>query len=159
MRKMTKKNKIAAVAASAALVAVGGGAAYAYWSTNGAGTGTAAAATGTSNVTINVTVDPGVTPGGAPKTITYTATNPNSSSSPVTLANPQVTATNKTGCLPGWFTATVPSDANGVATTTTVAGNAPAAALGTGTLTMADLADTDQNACKGATVTVTVDSH
>ena len=39
MRKMTKKNKIAAVALSATLLAAGGGAAYAYWSTTGSGSG------------------------------------------------------------------------------------------------------------------------
>jgi len=151
MRKMTKKNKIAAVAASAALVAVGGGAAYAYWSTTGSGNGSAAASTGTQAVTINVTVDPGVAPG-TPKTITYSATNPNTSSTPVTLVNPQVT-TSDTKCLPGWFTATVPAGP------TTVLGKATATALGTGTLTLNDDPATNQDACKNATITVTVGSN
>ena len=35
MRKLTKKSKVIAVAASVALVAVGGGTAYAYWTTTG----------------------------------------------------------------------------------------------------------------------------
>jgi hypothetical protein len=148
---MTKKNKIAAVAMSAALVAVGGGAAYAYWSTTGGGNGSAAAAAGTSPVTINVTVDPGVAPG-APQTITYTAANPNTSNTQVTLASPVVT-TGVDGCLPAWFTATAPTG------TTNVPAGATATALGTGTLTLNDSATTNQDACKGATITVTVGSN
>ncbi|RAX18224.1 hypothetical protein DC347_01760 [Pseudarthrobacter sp. AG30] len=150
MRPMTKKNKIAAVAMSAALVAVGGGAAYAYWSTTGGGNGSAAASSGTSPVTINVTVAPGVAPG-TPQAITYTATNPNSSSTTVTLATPVVT-TNKSGCLPDWFSATAPAG-----TTTVLAG--ATTALGGGTLTLNDDPATNQDACKGATITVTVGSN
>lgn len=151
MRPMTKKNKIAAVAMSAALVAVGGGAAYAYWSTTGGGNGSAAAAAGTSPVTINVTVDPGVAPG-TPQTITYTAANPNSSNTQVTLASPVVT-TSDTKCLPAWFAAIAPTG------TTNVPAGATATALGTGTLTLTDSATVNQDACKGATITVTVGSN
>ena len=152
MRPMTKKNKIAAVAASAALVAVSGGAAYAYWSTTGTGSGSAAAGTGSQDVTINVTVEAGAVPGGPAKTITYTADNPNAGSTPVTLNDPVVTTSN-TGCLPAWFTATAPTG------TTTVAGGATGTALGAGTLTLADAAGVNQDACKGATITVSVASH
>lgn len=151
MRPMTKKNKIAAAAASVALVAVGGGAAYAYWSTTGSGNGSGAASAGTQDVTINVAVEDGVAPG-TPVGISYTADNPNSSSTPVTLVNPVVTTSNA-GCLPDWFTATVPAG------TTTVAGGATAAALGVGTLTLHDDPETNQDACKGATITVSVDSE
>ncbi|WP_285245572.1 hypothetical protein [Pseudarthrobacter sp. fls2-241-R2A-127] len=156
MRKMTKKNKIAAVAMSAALVAVGGGAAYAYWSTTGGGNGSATASNTTTPVAINVTVDPGVNPGGPAKTITYTATNPNTSSTPVTLINPVVTTTVAAGvtgvCDPAWFKATVPAGP------TTVLPGATTD-LGTGTLTLSDLPTTNQDACKGATITVTVGSN
>jgi hypothetical protein len=148
---MTKKNKIAAVAASAALVAVGGGTAYAYWSTTGSGNGSAAASSGTQPVSISVTVDPGVAPG-TPKGITYTAANPNASNTQVTLANPVVT-TSAVGCLPAWFSATAPDGA------TNVPANATATPLGTGTLTLNDSASVDQSACKGALITVTVGSN
>lgn len=151
MRPTTKKNKIAAVAASAVLLAAGGGAAYAYWSTTGSGSGSAAASDGTEAVTINVTVDPDVAPG-APVDITYTATNPNTSSTPVTLVDPVVT-TDVAGCLPAWFDATVPAGP------TTVAGGAIRTALGTGTLTLNDDPAVNQDACKGATITVAVDSQ
>ena len=150
MRQMTKKNKIAAVAASAALVAVGGGAAYAYWSTTGTGSGSATAKASTSPVTITVTVDQGVAPG-APKNINYTATNPNTSSTQVTLANPQV-STSDAKCLPAWFSATVPAGP-----TTVLAG--ATTDLGNGTLTLTDDPATNQDACKGALITVTVGSN
>ncbi|MEE9094726.1 hypothetical protein [Pseudarthrobacter phenanthrenivorans] len=150
MRKMTKKSKIAAVAASAALLAAGGGAAYAYWTTTGSGNGSAAASAGTSPITINVTVAPGVAPG-APVGIIYTADNPNSSKTPVTLSAPVVT-TDVSGCMPGWFTATGPTG------TTTIDGNSTGTSLGTGTLTLNDSATVNQDACKGANVTVSVTS-
>ena len=156
MRKMTNKNKIAALAASAALVAVSGGAAFAYWSTTGGGSGTAAAAAGTNAVTINVTIESGdMTPDGPAKIITYTAKNPNSSSTQVTLRDPAVTFdTAHAGCEATWFTATLPDPAG----PTTVPADATTHPLGTGTLTFRDDA-ADQNACKGATITVTVDSY
>jgi hypothetical protein len=144
MRQMTKKNKIAAVAASAALVAVSGGAAYAYWSTTGGGSGQAAASAGTSPVSITVTFEGGIAPGGS-KDILYSATNPNSSSTTVTLDKAVVTASGS--CDAAWFGATVPAG-----TTTVVAG--ATTSLGTGTLSFADTA-TNQDACKGATITVT----
>lgn len=157
MRPMTKKNKIAAVAASAALLAAGGGAAYAYWSTTGSGSGNAVASSGTSPVTINVSFEQGITPSGnggasTAKTINYTAVNPNSSSTPVTLVNPVVTTSNA-GCLPAWFNATVPAG------TTTVPANVTSHALGTGSLTFTDDPEANQDACKGATITVSVSSN
>lgn len=150
MRKMTKKNKIAAVAMSAALVAVGGGAAYAYWSTTGSGGGSATASGGTttSTVLIDASFAAGLTPGGS-EDITYTGTNPNSSSTTVTLDNAVVTASGT--CDAGWFAASVPSGATPIAAGTT-------AGLGKGTLTFTDTA-ANQDACKGATITVTVGSN
>ncbi|MDQ0632508.1 hypothetical protein QFZ40_000417 [Arthrobacter pascens] len=152
MRKMTKKNKIAAVAASAALVAVGGGAAYAYWSTTGSGGGSALASPGTttSTVTIDATFALGLAPGGS-EDITYTGTNPNSSSTTVTLDRAVVTANN--GCdAASWLAASVPT------ATTTIAANGTQS-LGKGTLTFTDDPAVNQNACKGALITVTVTSH
>lgn len=150
MRQMTKKNKIAAAAASVALVAVGGGAAYAYWSTTGSGGGSAAASSGTTTSTIRIdaTFDPGITPGGS-KVITYTGTNPNSSSTVVTLDNAVVSASGT--CDASWFHASVPTAATPVAAGATTG-------LGTGTLTFDDTAGNQDN-CKSATITLTVTSH
>ncbi|WP_235509849.1 hypothetical protein [Arthrobacter sp. Soil761] len=149
MRPMTKKNKIAAVAASAALVAVGGSAAYAYWSTTGSGSGQAKAATTTNAVVIHVAFDENITPGSS-KTISYTADNPNSGSTPVTLTGAVVTASGS--CDASWFAASVPTG------TKTLAGNATNVDMGTGTLTFSD-STLNQDACKGATITVTASSN
>lgn len=149
MRPMTKKNKIAAVAASAALVAVGGSAAYAYWSTTGSGSGQAKAATTTNAVVIHVAFDDNITPGSS-KTISYTADNPNSGSTPVTLTGAVVTASGS--CDASWFAASVPTG------TKTLAGNATNVDMGTGTLTFSD-STLNQDACKGATITVTASSN
>lgn len=149
MRQMTKKNKIAAVAASAALVAVGGGAAYAYWSTTGSGSGSAAASSGTQAVTLHTSFAAGIAPGES-RTVTYTADNPNTSSTVVGSLAASV-ATSDTGCLPTWFGITAPTDP------TTVAAKTNGASLGTGTLTFIDTAD-NQDLCKGATITVSVTS-
>lgn len=149
MRHMTKKNKIAAVAASAALVAVGGGAAYAYWSTTGSGNGSAKAAAGTNAVVIHVAFDDNITPGST-KPISYTADNPNSGSTPVTLTGAVVTTSGS--CDASWFAASVPAG------TKTLAGNATNVDMGTGTLTFSD-STSNQDACKGATITVTASSN
>ena len=152
MRPMTKKNKIAAVALSATLLAAGGGAAYAYWSTTGAGSGQGAVGSGTTPVTISVTVESGVVPGGPAKSISYKATNPNTSSTPVTLNDAVVSTNRPDTCDAKWFTATIPAGA------TTVLPGATTS-LGAGELTLADLPSVDQNGCQGATITVTATSH
>lgn len=150
MRPMTKKNKIAAVAASAALVAVSGGAAYAYWTTTGSGSGSAAASSGTNAVVIHVAFDKDIAPG-QERAISYTADNPNSGSTPVTLTGAVVSASGS--CDASWFTATVPAG------TKTLAGNATNIDLGSGTLTFNDDSGVNQDSCKGATITVTATSN
>lgn len=151
MRQMTKKNKIAAVAASAALVAVGGGAAYAYWSTTGSGGGSAVASSGTTTSTIQISAKfaDGLTPG-ASEDIAYSAFNPNSSSTTVTLDKATVSATN--GCDASWFAASVP-------TGTVTIGAGATEALGTGTLSFTDDSTANQDLCKAAKITVSVTSH
>lgn len=161
MRKLSKKGKVYAVAASVALVAASGGAAFAYWSTTGSGSGSATNSAGTSPVTLHATVSSdGLAPGGS-RTVTYTASNPNSSSTTVTIASASVsidTAPAHVGCDPAWFhLASVPGGSTPVpAGSVAVPGTAT---LGVGTLTMDDLAGTSQDACKGATVTVSVTSN
>lgn len=150
MRQMTKKNKIAAVAASAALVAVGGGAAYAYWSTTGSGSGSAAASSGTQAVALHTSFTAGIAPGES-RTVTYTADNPNTSSTTVGGLVATVTTSTST-CDPGWFTIDAPT------VTTSVAKTSTGTVLGTGTLAFTDTA-TNQDGCKGATIYVGVTSN
>ena len=150
MRQMTKKNKIAAVAASAALVAVSGGAAYAYWSTTGSGSGSATASSGTKDVVLHTSFSADIAPGES-RVVTYTADNPNTSSTVVGSLAAAVATSDPTSCLASWFTVDAPTGS------TAVLAGATGASLGTGTLTFKDTAD-KQDACKGATITVNVTS-
>lgn len=150
MRKMTKKNKAAAIAASVALVALGGGAAYAYWTTTGSGSGTGSTAASNGTVVLSAAVPSGLTPGGS-GTVTYTASNSGTSSLQVRTIHAVVT-TDKPLCDASDF-----SIADVISNTTVPAGSTGTAA-GTGTLFFADTA-ADQSECKGAIVTLTLSSN
>lgn len=150
MRPMTKKNKIAAVALSATLLAAGGGAAYAYWSTTGSGTGSAAASSGTKDVVLHTSFSADIAPG-EERVVTYTADNPNTSSTVVGSLAASVATSDPTNCLASWFVVDAPTGS------TAVAAGAKGASLGTGTLTFTDTA-TNQDSCKSATITVNVTS-
>ncbi|MGN5734219.1 hypothetical protein [Arthrobacter psychrochitiniphilus] len=148
-KKFSKKTKL--VAATAGLVLIGGGAAFAYWSTTGAGTGAATNADSNGTVTLVANFTPGLTPAGT-RAVTYTASNPGTSSLYVgTLKN--VVTTSDIGCLPADFT--IPDV---VSNTTVAAGAVDAPLTGTGTLTFKDTA-INQDACKSATITLTVTSN
>ena len=148
MRKLSKKSRITAAVAGVALVAVGGGAAYAYWTTTGAGNGTATNSAGGGTVTLFATFDGGLAPGNQVD-VAYTATNSMTSSTKVGELTPTV-STDKAGCLPGWFTATAE-------TSNTLVAAGATSSVGAGTLTFNDSED-NQDACKGAVVTVSVTS-
>ncbi|WP_138442761.1 hypothetical protein [Sinomonas susongensis] len=150
MQKMTKKAKATLAVATAGMLSVGGAAAFAYWTTTGTGGGNAAASAGGGTVTIHANFDQGIAPGTS-KDVTYTADNGNASSTVVGTLTPTVTTSNAQ-CLPAWFTATA-NTAN-----VRVAANASGTQVGTGTLTFADTVD-NQDACKGATITITVASN
>jgi hypothetical protein len=149
MRKLSRKNKIVAASAALALTAVGGGAAVAYWSTTGTGGGSAKNSAGLGTVTLTATFEPGLAPGGS-TTIAYTAKNNTTSSTLVGTLTPTVT-TSDAGCLPVWFSATA------VSSNTTLAAGATGS-VGSGTLSFTDTAG-NQDACKGAVVTVSVTSQ
>ncbi|MEZ2389751.1 hypothetical protein AB6813_09420 [bacterium RCC_150] len=153
MRQLSKKGKVYAAAATIALVAAGGGAAYAYWSTTGTGSGAATNSAGTSAVTLHAAFTNDLAPGGT-RQVTYTADNPNSSSTSVTIASATVSidSAHSASCQSTWFHVTAPTGA------TLVSANSTAFALGTGSLTMDDLS-TSQDGCKGAIVTVNLTSN
>ena len=156
MRKMSKKNKIVAVCGAAALTAVGGGVAFAYWTTTGSGSGTGANSAGTTAVTLHANFAAGLAPGSAnSKTVTYTADNPNTSSTTVHITSASVSidaAHVDLGCDAGWFHVTIPSG------TVAVGASSLATEIGTGVLSMDDL-NVSQDGCKGATVTVSATSN
>ncbi len=147
----TKRTKIAVL--TTALVVIGGGAAFAYWTNSGSGTGTAA--TGTNNaVTVVQTSTTDLYPGRT-QTLSGNFNNPNPGATYVT----EVTATGYTidaahvtaGCTVAQGNYTLGGSAPVGADV--ASGNAQGSWTGL-TITMNNLA-TNQDACKGATVTIT----
>ncbi|MFE4198680.1 hypothetical protein ACFRJ9_22760 [Paenarthrobacter sp. NPDC056912] len=150
MRKLSKKSRITAAVAGVALVAVGGGAAYAYWTTTGSGSGSAANSTGGGTVTLHATFAAGLAPGNT-VAVAYSADNASTTSTVVGALHPTVT-TSDAGCLPAWFEVTA------VTSNSLVAANTTGTSVGSGTLKFNDNATVNQNACKSATVTVSLTS-
>jgi hypothetical protein len=150
MRKMSKKNKIVAVAAAVALTGLGGGAAFAYWTTTGGGTGTGTNAASNGVVVLSATFPDGLTPGGSVP-VTYTADNAGSSSLQVRTIH-AVVSTSDPLCLPADFTIA------DVLSNTTVLPHTTGTAAGSGTLSFADTS-VNQDACKGALITMTLTSN
>lgn len=134
-----------ATGAAIVIVALAGGvAAYAYWTANGSGTGTATAGTTTDNLTISSIPVTGLTPGSSTP-VTVAVSNPNSYSVGVSTVSAVIT-TSDASCLPADF-----SFADTVLNTTIAALGSTSFAQN---LVFADTA-VSQDACKGATVTLT----
>lgn len=150
MRKLSTKGKVYAAAASVALVAAGGGAAYAYWTTTGSGSGAAANSAGGGTVTLHATFDAGLAPGNA-TAVAYTADNSSNTGTVVGALSASVSTSDPTNCLASWFTVTA------VTSNSAVAPNSLGTSVGSGTLTFLNDA-ANQDACKSATVTLTVSS-
>jgi hypothetical protein len=150
MPKFTKKKVVAVVALS--MMAVGGGAAYAYWTTTGSGSGNATNASSNGTLDLHANFTGGLTPG-ATRTVTYTADNSNTSSLWVGSLTPVVSVDSAhSACTPAdnfTITATAPG--------TQVLAGAAATVVGSGTLKLLDTT-ANQDACKGAVVTVSVTS-
>jgi hypothetical protein len=152
MRKLNKK--VAAGVAAAAIVAVGAGTAYAYWTTTGSGTGSAANGTSNGTIVLHASFADGLTPG-AITPVTYTADNANSSSLYVGTVTPTVsidTAHATAGCSAADFVVSA------LAANKTVPAHATGYALGSNDLAFTDTS-ANQDACKGATVTLTLASN
>lgn len=150
MRKLTKKT--IAVAAASAVILSGAGVAYAYWTTTGSGSGQATSASSNGNIVLNASFAGGLTPG-ASRTVSYTADNANSSSLFVGTITPTVSIdAAHSSCAVADFT--IPA----TAANTTVPASTNGFAVGTGTLTFADTS-ANQDACKGAIVTLTLASN
>jgi hypothetical protein len=83
----------------------------------------------------------------------YTADNSDANTSTKVGALTSSVETDKSGCLPEWFSVT--SDTSN---TTVTAKNSTGTSVGSGILKFNDSATVDQSACKGATVTINVSS-
>jgi len=144
---MRLSKKLAALAVGTiATVAVAGGA-YAYWTAGGTGGGTAVAGSTMSVLEISGNPANGIVPGGSVP-VTVSVHNPNSSSSHIDVISATVDA-NSADCVDGDFSFdSIPANVR-------IAGGA--------TLTfdsLVHMADTaaNQNACRGATLTLTYSS-
>jgi hypothetical protein len=147
--KIKKKRKVALGAIALAAIA---GLAYAYWTGSGSGTGTGTVGT-SGSVTITGTVAPGIAPGTS-KAVSFTAANSTSSPIFVTTVHLDSVAVDAghSACVTADFTM-----AN-VTENHQVPAGATAEPLPTnGSLAMANTA-VNQDACKGATLTLTLSS-
>lgn len=156
MIRLTKKTRIGALATT--LLLVGGGAAFAYWTVSGSGTGTATTAASNVAVTVNQTAITGLYPGQAAQTLSGTFNNTNSGPAYVTALTATSYDIDSTHVSAGCTVAQGNYTLGGTAVVTghDVAVGSPAAGSSwTGlTITMNNLG-TNQDACKGAVVTVT----
>ena len=164
---MRKSTKITAVVGGGALVVATAGAAYAYWSTSGSGSGTASTTAGTSNA-LTFTQNPdgsgaaqpvaAMYPGDTAQSLTVVVKNTSGESAYVANVKAYIT-TNKPGCTGADFllggVAAPSTSATAAALTWTaqdLASNGSASA--TSTIRFNNSTTANQDACKGATVTI-----
>jgi hypothetical protein len=137
------------VAISTAGLLVIGGAAFAYWTNFGSGTGTADTGTNQSVVVNQTSTVAGLAPGLAAQSLSGNFDNPNSGPVYVAAVTAVVTGTDKAGCTASDYT---------ISGTATVNAEVPA---GSGVGSWSGLTiqfnnkATNQDACKGAAVSVT----
>lgn len=154
MNTMTKKTKAALAVATAGMLSVGGAAAFAYWTTAGGGTGTASAASGSAPIVLHASFSQSLTPGETAD-VSYTADNPNDSNTVVNALTVTSITTSTPQCAASWFDATAVPNSSSVV----VGAHALGTPVGTGVLTFHDSTSVNQDACKGATITVNVTSN
>jgi hypothetical protein len=144
-----KRTLIVAVVAVLALIAAIAG--YAYWSSTGSGTGSSTAGT-TSAITLHASFPTGIYPGGT-EPVSFTADNPNPGKVQVgTIHLASVTFdAGHAGCSAADFTMA------DVAENVEIANGTGLAVPNNGTLSFADTAS-NQDACKGATITLNLTS-
>jgi hypothetical protein len=147
--RFTKTRKVALGTIVAVAVA---GIAYAYWTGTGAGTGTGTAGT-SGTTTITGTVAPGIAPGTS-RVVSFTAANPSGSPIQVTTVHLDSIAADAghAGCEIADFTMADATENHQVPAGATVE---PLPA--DGSLVYANT-DVSQDACKGATLTLTLSS-
>jgi hypothetical protein len=148
MRRFTKKQYLVAGVA-AAIIAGTAGTALAYWTAGGAGTGTGTTGT-SSNVTLHASFTNNTLSPGNSVPVSYTADNATSSAVQVGTVHAVVTASGT--CDPSWFSVA------DVAENQTIAANGAAVPLtNAGSLVFTE-SGTNQDVCKGATITLTLSS-
>lgn len=145
------RKPLVATAVAGGILAVSATAAYAYWTATGTGSGSAQTAQASANLTITQDTFSGtaLVPGGAAQPVSGTIANPNTFAVPITSFTATVavdSAHSSAGCLAAWYS--VP--------TLTGPASVPASGSATfsGTVRLNDQLTTNQDSCKGATVTL-----
>ena len=150
--KLNVRKPLVATAIAGGILAVSATAAYAYWTATGTGTGSATTADGSTSLTITQNTFNGsaLVPGGTAQAISGTIANANTFAVPITsfVATVAVDSTHATaGCLASWYSVPTLSAPSSVPAGGNVAFS--------GTVKLTDLPTTNQDACKGAAVTLT----
>jgi hypothetical protein len=163
VRKISRKQKLVAVATTAAAVTAGVGVGYAYWTTTGTGTGSASTSDGESAAfAVSGDVPNAMYPGDSPQTITATVKNNGTANYTVQSLTAYLTidSTHATaGCTAGDYllngTAASGNSASpddlGITSKDLAPGGTQTV---TYTLQFNNKTDTNQNYCEGADVTV-----
>ncbi len=152
-RKAIIKKRTALILGAVAVLAVAG-IAIAYWTTTGSGSGSGAVASSNGTLTLHATISNELTPG-ASSPVSFTADNANSSSEQVGTVHAVVSidkAHAEAGCEASDFTIA------DTAENQVIAAKASGVALSNaGSIAMADTA-ANQDACKGATISLALTS-
>jgi len=157
MNRFFARKKGMVLVSALAAAAVAAVAAYAYFTTTGSGTGSAGVGTNTALTITQTGSITGLTPAGPSSAVAYTITNAAANGDQnlgkVTVSNIAVDSAHQTaGCQASWFAATAPTSAVGTinagTTYTSVAGTEPSVQM--------NESGTNQNACEGATLTLTL---
>jgi hypothetical protein len=152
-RKTLKRKRTLAVLGVVAILAVAG-IAVAYWTTSGSGGGSGSVAASNGTLTLHGTITDALTPGGS-SPVTFTADNGNSSSLQVGTVHAVVSIDEEhanAGCQASDFTI-----ADTVENQVIAASSSGVALAHDGSISMADTAE-NQDACKGATVSLSLSS-
>ncbi|HEX4400765.1 MAG TPA: hypothetical protein VHZ98_05535 [Galbitalea sp.] len=157
MRKISKRKVAATIAITAILIGGGGAAAIAYWDAGGTGSGTALTGTVAGIQAVQTSTIGGIAPGSAPQVLSGNFTNSNSGPVWVTSVTAAVSSVAKSGTAPSGTcdsTDYTVSPAPMLVGAEIASGTAKGAWTGA-TIVFNDKATTNQDACKGATVTIT----
>jgi len=151
-RKLVKKRTALTLSVVAVLAVAG--LAIAYWTTTGSGEGSGAVASSNGTLTLHGTISNELTPGGS-SPVAFTADNANSSSEQVGTVHAVVSidkAHAEAGCEASDFTI-----ADTAENQTIAAGGKAVALAKEGSIAMADT-NSNQDACKGATISLALTS-
>lgn len=151
-RKLVKKRTVLVLGAVAVLAVAG--IAIAYWTTSGSGSGSGAVASSNGTLELHGTISNALTPGGS-SPVTFTADNSNSSSEQVGTVHAVVSIDEEhaeAGCEASDF-----KIADTVENQVIAAKGSGVALAHDGSIAMADT-EANQDACKGATISLALTS-